>query len=57
MNKEYKDMLSELHFSSEQKEQMIDRLMQQAAQPIPAYKPRRSIKRTVAAVLAAAAVL
>ena len=57
MNKEYKDMLNELHFSSEQKEQMIDRLMQQAAQPMPAYKPRRSMKRTVAAVLAAAAVL
>ena len=34
MNKEYKDMLSELHFSEEQKENMVDRLMHAQLEPV-----------------------
>lgn len=57
MNKEYKDMLSELHFSEEQKDRMVDRLMHAQLEPVQTPKRRRPIKRAVAAVLAAAVVL
>lgn len=57
MNKEYKEMLSELHFSEEQKENMVDRLMRAQLEPVQTPKRRRPVKRAVAAVLAAAVVL
>ena len=50
MNKEYKDMLSELHFSEEQKENMVDRLMRAQLEPVQPKKRRRPIGRTVAAI-------
>lgn len=43
MNKEYKDMLSELHFSEEQKESMVDRLMRAQLEPVQPKKRRRPI--------------
>lgn len=57
MNKEYKDMLSELHFSEEQKENMVDRLMRAQLEPVQPKKRRRPIGRTVAAIAAVAAVM
>lgn len=45
MNKEYKDMLNELHFSEEQKENMVDRLMRAQLEPVQPHKRRRPIRR------------
>lgn len=50
-------MLSELHFSEEQKENMVDRLMRAQLEPVQPKKRRRPIGRTVAAIAAVAAVM
>ena len=50
-------MLSELHFSEEQKENMVDRLMRAQLEPVQPKKHRRPIGRTVAAIAAVAAVM
>lgn len=50
-------MLSELHFSEEQKENMVDRLMHAQLEPVQPKKRRRPIGRTVAAIAAVAAVM
>ena len=50
-------MLSELHFSEEQKKNMVDRLMRAQLEPVQPKKRRRPIGRTVAAIAAVAAVM
>lgn len=50
-------MLSQLHFSEEQKENMVDRLMRAQLEPVQPKKRRRPIGRTVAAIAAVAAVM
>ncbi len=50
-------MLSELHFSEEQKENMVDRLMRAQLEPVQPKKRRRPIGCTVAAIAAVAAVM
>ena len=50
-------MLSELHFSEEQKENMVDRLIRAQLEPVQPKKRRRPIGRTVAAIAAVAAVM
>lgn len=50
-------MLSELHFSEEQKEKMVDRLMYAQLAPVQPKKRRRPVVRTIAAAAAVAAVL
>lgn len=58
MNKAYKETMQMLHFSQEQKEKMVDCLMCAQEMPSGAHRKHRSAKkRTVAAVLAAAAVV
>lgn len=50
-------MLSELHFSEEQKENMVDRLMRAQLEPVQPKKRRRPIGCTVAAIAAVTAVM
>lgn len=50
-------MLSELHFSEEQKQNMVDRLICAQLEPVQPQKRRHPIGRTVAAIAAVAAVM
>lgn len=50
-------MLSQLHFSEEQKQNMVDRLICAQLEPVQPKKRRRPIGRTVAAIAAVAAVM
>lgn len=56
MNKAYKDTLQVLHFSKEQKEKMVDRLICAQMQAGVQRKHRSVRKRTVVAAIAAAAI-